>query len=232
MMTAALPPALAMLDPDTERAIYILYRDYFRAAEDDRRWNVWTEVDWEASTPTPSDALLQSTWTVYKEAAYLPDYTNAALKVLRSSRGRTWFVTRWSYEESKRLIGLTEWFQKAVGIPDADLRDATEDLLMAQRHAPFEAEPLFVLADMLLWERHQIAQTEALEAQAQAEGQVALATLCTYLRQDDTAQQAFLAATLRLIRATYPDAVRDALQRVSEAHESPEALRWLREQVG
>ena len=225
-----LPAGQAMLDEETEREMYLLYRNYFRDGEENRTWNLWTDISWDA--PIPTGDLIAQVWAAYAEAAFLPDYAANALRILRSSRGRAWFVTRWSYEEGKRLLGLSEWLQKAGQVPDADLRDATDTLLQEQRFLPYYEEPLYVMLDMMLWEKRHRKQRLSLMAQAKEEEQTALVQLLDFLERDDKAQQDFLKACLRTINKRYKNALENAFTRIAEANESNLPVLWLCEELG
>jgi hypothetical protein len=223
-------PGLAMLDAATERELYALYRNYFRDGEQNRTWNLWNDIAWDA--PTPTGDLIAQVWAAYAEAAFLPDYAANALRILRGSRGRAWFVTRWSYEEGKRLLGLSEWLQKAGEIPDADLRDATDTLLDGQRFLPYYEEPLYVMLDMMLWEQRHRTQRLSLMEQARAEKQAPLLQLLDFLERDDAAQQEFLKSSLRIIAKNYRADMENALAQIAESHEANAPLDWLRSELG
>jgi hypothetical protein len=215
-----------MLDATTERELYALYRAYFRDGEQNRTWNLWNDIDWDA--PAPTGDLIAQVWAAYAEAAFLPDYAANALRILRGSRGRAWFVTRWSYEEGKRLLGLSEWLQKAGEIPDADLRDATDTLLGGQRFLPYYEEPLYVMLDMMLWEQRHRTQRLSLIAQATQEKQAPLLQLLDFLERDDSAQQQFLKTSLTIIAKNYKADIEHALAQIAESSDSNAPVEWLR----
>ncbi len=210
-----------MLDPRTEGELYRLYRTYFQKAETERRWNLWDDTPWDLATTTPSEALAEAALASYREDVFLPDYSAKALHILRSSRGRGWFLTRWAYEEGKHLIALSEWLTRAGVRTDAEMRDLTETILAAYAWRPELDDPLAVLADSLAWEANEIARFAALKTLAQAENDGALAAICDRILADEEAHQAFFREALQIIGAAYPDAVADAVRRIAALQDDP-----------
>ncbi len=214
--------AAAMLDKETERELYALYKAHFAQADAERHWNPWSSVDWAVETPSPSPALVDATLALWRDAVLLPDYAALNQNLLRASRGRAWFWTHWSYEESKHLVALQEWLTRKGGWDDAALAAASEELLSRYRWEPPCDEATCVCVDALLYELSQIERLEALAAQAVAEGETALAQLTGFLIADDQAQRDYLTEALRVIGKRYPERLSEAIQTVATSHEAPE----------
>lgn len=216
--------AAAMLDKETERTLYVLYKEHFKTADAERHWNPWGSVEWTAESPAPSTALVEATLALWRDATLLPDYAALNQSLLRASRGRAWFWTHWSYEESKHLVALQEWLTRKGGWSEADLAAAAEELLAHYRWEPPCDEATCVCVDALLYELHQLERLEALATQATAEGQTALAQLAGFLIADDQAQRDYLAEALRVIGKRYPERLHEALETVATSHEAPELV--------
>jgi acyl-[acyl-carrier-protein] desaturase len=211
--------AAMRLDPDTERALYTLYRDYFRAAEaEDGRDAPWRTLEPAAPGPPPSPELSAAALTAYRQDLFLPDYNTATLSRLRGSRGRAWFWTRWSYEESRHLLALHEWLiARGVATP-AELDSLNDDLLAAERWSPASDDALYLFVDALLWELSEIERGEALLALAGDDEP--LVELLNATLADERAQRDFMAEALRLAGARYTERVEAAIAIAAAEHES------------
>lgn len=211
-----------MLDKETERELYTLYKDHFARADAERHWNPWSSLDWVVETSMPSQALVDAVLALWRDATLLPDYAALNQNLLRASRGRAWFWTHWSYEESKHLVALQEWLTRKGGWDDAALATASEELLSRYRWEPPCDEATCVCVDALLYELSQIERLEALATQATAEGESTLAQLTGFLIADDHAQRDYLAKALQVIGKHYPERLSEAIQIVAASHEAPE----------
>ena len=214
--------AAAMLDKETERELYKLYKEHFTKADAERHWNPWSSVDWSAQTPTPSAALIEATFALWRDATLLPDYAAINQNLLRASRGRAWFWTHWSYEESKHLLALQEWLTRKGGWEASALATASEEILAHYRWEPPCDEATCVCVDALLYELSQIEKLEALAALARSEGESVLTDLTGFLIADDQAQRDYLTEALRIIGKRYPERLSEALQSIAASHEAPE----------
>ena len=207
------------LDPLTERELYALYRDYFRDGED-RRDPLWRGLSPVSGDSPPSTALAEAVLSGYREDLFLPDYLSSSLRLSRASRGRAWFWTRWSYEESRHLLGVHEWLIGAGVTDDATLRDMSLNLLGAERWEPPFDDAVAIFVDALLWEMHEIERSEALKIQADSEGQATLSALLGRTLLDEKAHRDFFAQSLRIIARLHPGLVKGALSRIAASWES------------
>lgn len=214
--------AAAMLDKETERELYTLYKDHFARADAERLWNPWSSVVWDGATEAPTPALVEGALALWRDAVLLPDYAAQNQTLLRASRGRAWFWTHWSYEESKHLVGLQEWLTRRGGWDDGALSVAAEELLSHFHWEPPTDEAIGVCVDALLYELSQLERQSVLKAQAETEGEVPLVQLLTFLIADNEAQRDYLAEALRVIGKTYPERLSGALEQVAAHHETPE----------
>ena len=220
--------AAAMLDQSTERELYQLFCAYFSRAEAERNWNLWESIDWNAESPAPSRALVDAALALYRDAAMLPDYSSVGLSLLRASRGRAWFWTRWSYEESKHQLALQEWLIRRGGWEDSTIRTLNEDLLTRYYWEPPCTDASCVLIDALLYELRELEALTVLKAQAEGEGEVVLAQVVSYLITDDEGQRDFLVEAIQIVQRSYPELLAQALQTVATTHEAPELIPQLK----
>lgn len=214
--------ASARRGADTERQLYRLYQSFFRSAEAERHWSVWSDVPWEESPAAPAgEALREMALAQYRDALMLPDYTTVSLQVLRSSRGRAWFVTRWSYDEGRHLMGLHEWLLRRGGFADPDLKALAEAQLTQNRWLPPYDDASAVMVDALVWELTELDRLAQLRELAVAEGDVPLLRLIELVLADEVAHREFFREALTLLAQEDIGEVRDAVERVARSHESP-----------
>jgi acyl-[acyl-carrier-protein] desaturase len=207
--------AAARMDRATEDRLYKLFREFFQKAENERRWNLWNDFDWEAVPANPSPSLVEAVTRAYHDELFLPDYSARALYHLRSSRGRAWFLTRWTYEEGKHLLVLAEWLIRSGAYTSDQLRAQSDDLLLRFTWEPPYDDAPAVLADFLLWELKERDRYRALRKLTEAEGDTILAAVLAEILKDEEAHRAFLHQSLSIIGETYPEQVEDAARRIA-----------------
>ena len=121
-----------------EDQFYELYREYFRHAENGRRWNVERDIPWSQCNPQTSEKVAQAVEAFMAVEMYLPDYTSKILHLVRHSRGRAWFQANWGYEESKHSLALEEWLVQSGKRTEAQAREYSDALLQKEWELPFE----------------------------------------------------------------------------------------------
>ncbi len=206
----------AMLDPATEDALYQLFRGFFERAERERRWNLWTDLPWDRVNREASDALVQAVRAAYAEELFLPDYGGKTLHLLRASRGRAWFVTRWMYEEGKHSLALGEWLIRSGKQDEDTVRDEADRLLARETRDLVVPEPVGAMVENLTREQDEVARYDALVVLAQAENDPALAALCDRIVTDERSHAAFFRDALRLIGEREPARVAHAVHRIAD----------------
>src|SRR5258708_4750458 len=110
------------LNSKIEQRFFEHYLEYFKLAEDRRRWNLWKDVPWDKCNPNASPLIADVVEAFSAVEMFLPDYTAKILQLIRKSRGRAWFQANWGYEESKHSLTLAEWLvrsrqRSAEGMP-------------------------------------------------------------------------------------------------------------------
>lgn len=219
--------ASARLDEATEERLLRLFRDFFQKAEDTRRWNLWSDIAWDAVSTSPPRELAESVLAAYREDLFMPDYSAAALHYLRASRGRAWFLARWSYEEGKHLLALGEWLTRSGTLADSDLRDLSNALLSSYEWQPAYTDAPFVFADALLWEMQEIERFRTMRKAAEDSHDTALLEVTRHILADEEAHRDFFRFALAIVAERYPEMVEEAVNRAAQAHESPQAGRTL-----
>jgi acyl-[acyl-carrier-protein] desaturase len=205
---------MAMLDRATEDALYAHFTAFFRRAEEERRWNLWNDVPWDQVNPAASAPLTEAVEAAYAEELFLPDYAARMIRLLRSSRGRVWFLTRWTYEEGKHILALGEWLVRAGKRSDDALKELADRLLAEGEWKPAFPDPLSAIAQAMGRERGEIERYRGLLARATAEGDGALVSVLKQMLADEEEHLAFFRDALQLIRERHPGVVEEALSRV------------------
>ena len=217
-----------MLDRATEDALYTMFGAFFHTAEEERRWNLWSDVPWDAVNPVASDTLVDAVFAAFDDELFLPDYVGKLVHLLRSSRGRAWFLTRWSYEEGKHLLALNEWLLRSGRRSEAEMKKYADDLLSAEEwELPF-TDPAAMMVWALMREYAEGERYSRLRAAAESEAEGALVSVLDFILRDETAQQDFLRDALLLIKERHAPLVDDATRRVAASEEgAPFAERLL-----
>lgn len=221
-----------MLDWETERKLYGAYRNFFTHAERERRWDLWNDVAWDQVRSPASDALVPAVMAAYVEEVFLPDYSQRLLHLLRSSRGRAWFVTRWSYEEAKHSLALNEWLLRTGRYTDEQLTTLIDGVLAETTRDLAIPEPVPALVLALAREHDEIARYRTLGALARSENDMILAAVCDQIVGDEQAHAGFFQNSLRLIQEREPALVAASVRRVIALPEIEPLAESLREELG
>lgn len=220
-------PAAAQLDRETELELYALYRTYFDEAEDNRLWNVWNDIPWSEGADTePSDELVNAVLACYAAELYIPEYLSVLLMHTRSSRARSWYVTRWSYEEGKHLLALGEWLTRRGTYTDEngterglftndELQVHGSDAVDAVRWEPPSIDAIALYVDAVLYEAQEIERYEKARELAMTGNDKALVTICDKILADETAQKAYFIEALKIIAKRHEEKVANAIEVVS-----------------
>jgi len=127
-----------MISPALNEKFYREYMTFFEQAERTRRWNPFTDVDWDALSAAPrDDALALSAETFCGVEMYLPDYIDGHLDLFRDNWARAWFAAAWGYEESKHALTLWRYLVKGGYRTDAQMHELAGRLLAKKWRPPF-----------------------------------------------------------------------------------------------
>src|SRR5262245_6288294 len=94
--------------PEMLEAMYRLFRDFFDRAEDKRRWSIRDDIPWDQCNRSLPVAIGDVVQTFCAVELYLPDYLAKAISQVRRSRGKSWFLANWGYEECKHSMALED----------------------------------------------------------------------------------------------------------------------------
>ena len=127
-----------MISPALNEKFYREYMTFFEQAERTRRWNPFTDVDWDALKDAPrDDALALCAETFCGVEMYLPDYLDGHLDLFRDNWARAWFAATWGYEESKHALTLWRYLVKSGYRTDAQMHELAGRLLAQKWRPPF-----------------------------------------------------------------------------------------------
>lgn len=196
-----------------EDRFYELYREYFRHAENGRRWNVERDIPWDQCNPRTSDKVAQAVEAFMAVEMYLPDYTSKILHLVRHSRGRAWFQANWGYEESKHSMALEEWLVRSGKRTEQQVRDYANELLQREWDLPFDTPRQMIIYTTLQELSTQLNYRKLLTL-ARAEGDEALVTTLGFISRDEAAHFKFFKDGARLFLEDNRDATLLDIQHV------------------
>lgn len=167
------------------------YMTFFEHAERSRRWNPFTDIDWEAAKNAPkNDKLALCTETFCGVEMYLPDYVKGHLDLFRDNFARAWFATNWGYEESKHALSLREFLIKSGHRTEDQMMDFEQRILNQQWKRPFETGRQMT-AYGAVQEMTTFVIYKKQQALCEAEGQTALAQIYKFIAKDEMAHKRY-----------------------------------------
>jgi len=117
---------------------YRAYMTFFEQAERSRRWNPFTDIDWDGLKDAPmDDSLALCAETFCGVEMYLPDYVDGHLDMFRDNFARAWFAATWGYEESKHSLTLWRYLVTSGHRTDEQMHELSERILAKQWRPPF-----------------------------------------------------------------------------------------------
>jgi acyl-[acyl-carrier-protein] desaturase len=167
------------------------YMTFFEHAERSRRWNPFTDIDWEAAKNAPrNDKLALCTETFCGVEMYLPDYVKGHLDLFRDNFARSWFATNWGYEESKHALSLREFLVKSGHRTEDQMFDYEERILKQEWKRPFETGRQMT-AYGAVQEMTTFVIYKKQQALCEAENQTALAQIYKLIAKDEMAHKRY-----------------------------------------
>ncbi len=183
--------------PQFENQLYELYRDFFRRAEAERRWNIEKDIPWEKCNPQTRDSVALIVESFCAVELFLPDYTSKLLHLIRKSRGRAWFQANWGYEESKHSLALEEWLIRSGKRTEKEIRDFSEVVLEREWELPFETP-----RQMMVYTTFQELSTgmnyKNLRRKAIEDNDMALSTALSLIARDESSHYQFFQDGVKL----------------------------------
>lgn len=186
------------VSPQFENRFYDLYREFFRRAEAERRWNVEKDIPWEKASGSVPDSIAYIVESFMAVEMYLPDYTAKILQLVRQSRGRAWFQANWGYEESKHSLALEEWLLKSGKRSRQEIDAFAEQVLANEWQLPYET-PRQMMIYTVFQELSTGLNYKNLRKRAIEFGDDALATALVHIARDESAHYAFFQGGVKLM---------------------------------
>lgn len=125
-------------EPQVERGIYQMYRDFFEKAEKKRRWSLRDDIPWDQCNKDYDPAIADVVETFCAVELYLPDYVGKYLPFNRAFRGRAWFTMNWGYEESKHSLALGDWLLHSKRRSDEQMTDLENEVSSHEWNLPLD----------------------------------------------------------------------------------------------
>jgi acyl-[acyl-carrier-protein] desaturase len=138
------------VNPKIEAQFFDHYLEFFRLAEERRRWNLWRDIPWDQTNPEASDLIATVVESFSAVEMFLPDYTAKILHLIRKSRGRAWFQANWGYEESKHSLALAMWLVRSGKRTEEGMRAFENSLLdNSEWELPFDHPRQMIIYTMI-----------------------------------------------------------------------------------
>jgi len=178
-------------NPELLKKIYLLFRDFFDRAEKKRTWSLSEDIPWDQCNPSLNPAIADVVETFCAVELYLPDYLSKLIPQVRANRGRTWFLARWGYEESKHSLALGDWLLRSRMRTDEQMYDLERTVFSHEWDPPWDDPRAMVcytlMQELATWLHYQNLR-ELLGANG---GDPALNRLLTLIAIDERAHYDF-----------------------------------------
>ncbi len=131
-------PATASVEPFADGQTFRrLQRSFFDLAEKKRRWNIDDDIPWSTATGAVDPNLVEVLEAFYATEMFLPDYSSKLIALNRDNQGMAWFLTNWSYEESKHSMAIEQWMLRSGRRTEQQMDQLNEELLAKEWQLPF-----------------------------------------------------------------------------------------------
>jgi acyl-[acyl-carrier-protein] desaturase len=209
------------LNPKIEERFFQHYLEFFRLAEDRRRWNLWRDVPWEEVNPQTSPWVADVVEAFSAVEMFLPDYTAKILQLIRKSRGRAWFQANWGYEESKHSLTLAEWLVRSGKRTEEGMRAYENSLLdNSEWELPFD-HPRQMIIYTMIQELATWLNYWNLKAKVEQEGDAALAKALHLISADEKTHYNFFRKGVKVFMEFEPEDTLKDLKFVFEQFAMP-----------
>ncbi len=197
------------------------YLQYFKLAEDRRRWNLWKDIPWEKANRDMSPLVGDVVEAFSAVEMFLPDYTAKILQLIRKSRGRAWFQANWGYEESKHSLTLAEWLVRSGKRSEEGMR-AYENALLdnAEWELPFD-HPRQMIIYTMIQELATWLNYWNLKARVEQEGDEALSRALHLISADEKTHYNFFRKGVKIFMDFEPAETLGDLKYVFENFQMP-----------
>lgn len=204
-----------------EEKFFQQYLEFFRLAEDRRRWNLWKDIPWEQVNPDCSPLVANVVEAFSAVEMFLPDYTAKILQLIRKSRGRAWFQANWGYEESKHSLTLAEWLVRSGKRTEEGMRAYENSLLdNSEWELPFD-HPRQMIIYTMIQELATWLNYWNLKALVEKEGDVALSRALHLISADEKTHYNFFRKGVKIFLEHEPQETLQDLRYVFEQFAMP-----------
>jgi acyl-[acyl-carrier protein] desaturase len=204
-----------------EDRFFDLYMEFFRLAEERRRWNLWRDIPWDQVNPDTSPVVANIVEAFSAVEMYLPDYTAKILHLIRKSRGRAWFQCNWGYEESKHSLTLAEWLVRSGKRTEEGMRAYENSLLdIGEWELPFD-HPRQMIIYTMIQEMATGLNYSNLRTIVQQEGDAALSKALLLISADEKVHYNFFRSGVKVFMEYEPAETLADIQYVFERFEMP-----------
>ena len=179
-----------MADTRLAELIYRKYADYWDHAQQERRWNPYRDVPWNAINPDTNENLILNAETFMCVESYLPDYVGKGMQILREVFGQAWFHANWAYEESRHSIALMEYLLRSGRRTPEQMFDLQAQLMSKPWDPPFDTARRMTIYGSIQEMATFVIYTRQ-EARAAKEGDEALRTVYRLNARDEIAHAHF-----------------------------------------
>jgi acyl-[acyl-carrier-protein] desaturase len=208
-------------DPNLERALWRLYRDFFDMAERKRRWSLRDDIPWDQCNAKLNPAIADVVESFCAVELYLPDYSAKILPVVRKSMGRAWFYANWGYEESKHSLALCDWLLRSGQRSEEQMADLTENVFQREWNLPHGSQ-LGMLVYAMTQELATAVNYRILRRRAAEQGgDPALERLLMLLAVDEQAHYGFFRDCVQLFLKHDPEGTLEQMRRVMNNFDMP-----------
>ncbi|MFG3258923.1 acyl-ACP desaturase [Streptomyces sp. NPDC048172] len=126
------------------------YMTFFENAERTRRWNPFSDIDWDAlDASEPDKQLATNAETFCGVEMFLPDYLDAHLELFGRDYAQAWFAANWGYEESKHSLVLREYLHRSGQRTEEQLHDYADTILSRRWERPYDSPRQMVIYGMV-----------------------------------------------------------------------------------
>ncbi|MFE9577377.1 acyl-ACP desaturase [Nocardia sp. NPDC006044] len=123
---------------------------FFEKAERTRRWNLFTDIDWDAiDTAPPDPQLATNAETFCGVEMFLPDYLQTHLELFGRDYAQAWFAANWGYEESKHSLALREYLRRSGQRSEEQLHDYAGTVLSKRWERPYPSAREMLIYGMI-----------------------------------------------------------------------------------
>ncbi len=125
-------------NPQFQKRMWPLFRQFFRKAERNRRWDLENDIPWDKVNPNTSATIAGIVESFCAVELFLPDYVAKALPLIRTNRAWAWTHINWGYEEAKHSMALEDWLVRSGHRTEEYVADLAQGLLQHEWNLPLD----------------------------------------------------------------------------------------------